>query len=91
MNNTNNTDTYATKGSVIDMEEDTNKINRELIKAYDLGMVPVYAYYCYRCHLVWLPRYISGYYPLDYKEILLNSEPPKSCAKCKSKYWQKIP
>ena len=35
------TNTYATKGSVIDMEEDTNEMDRELNKAYNLGMVPV--------------------------------------------------
>jgi len=107
MNNTNNTDTYTTFSSVIDMEEEEEekkKRRNEIIlqlsqgadvektnKACNLGLWQVYAYYCMRCHHVWFPRWISGYHPESYEKLLFDVEPPKSCAKCKSKYWNRIP
>lgn len=110
MNNTNNTYTYATKGSVIDMEEaeteeqaKKERINGMILqlsqggdvektnKACNLGLWQVYAYHCMRCHHVWFPRWISGYHPESYEKLLFAEEPPKSCAKCKSKYWNRIP
>ena len=106
MNNTNNTDTYTTFSSVIDMEEEEEekkKRRNEIIlqlsqgadvektnKACNLGLWQVYAY-CMRCHHVWFPRWISGYHPASYEKLLFAEEPPKSCAKCKSKYWNRIP
>jgi hypothetical protein len=48
------------------------------------NLVAVWAYWCYRCGYVWLPR--------DYdanSDNTLDREPPKSCARCKSKYWNK--
>ena len=109
-NNTNNTYTYATKGSVIDMEEaeteeqaKKERINGMILqlsqgadvektnKACNLGLWQVYAYHCMRCHHIWFPRWISGYHPESYEKLLFDVEPPKSCAKCKSKYWNRIP
>ena len=60
-------------------------------KATSLGLFKVYAYCCMRCDHIWLPRFSSGYNPFTYNQIVLDSEPPKSCAKCKSKSWMKIP
>ncbi|HJT48177.1 MAG TPA: hypothetical protein VJ729_08325 [Nitrososphaeraceae archaeon] len=50
------------------------------------GMVAVWAYHCIRCNYVWLPK--------DYDfgtERTEDREAPKSCAKCKSKYWNSYP
>jgi hypothetical protein len=107
MDNTNNTDTDTTKGSYTDMdeEEQMKKLDRDMFvsalqqgidveeenKASRLGLWQVYAYHCLRCHHVWFPRWISGYHPYYFKELLFAEEPPKSCAKCKSKYWNRIP
>ena len=114
INNINNINIYATKGSMTvtmtdnnpeKKEKDTIEIEKEwylssLIqgsvleeenKASRLGLFKVYAYCCMRCNHIWLPRISSGYNPFTYNKIVLNSEPPKSCAKCKSKSWLKIP
>jgi hypothetical protein len=51
----------------------------------DKGVVAVYAYHCHRCGYIWLPK--------DYDvsdENALHREPPKSCARCKSKSWKDI-
>ena len=50
-----------------------------------LAVVAVWCYRCYRCGHIWLPK--------DYDVSELNTlarEPPKSCARCKSKYWNKF-
>src|SRR5829696_3778216 len=47
------------------------------------GLVAVWAYRCERCGYIWLPK--------DYDvsdSSTQNREPPKSCARCKSKYWR---
>jgi hypothetical protein len=51
-----------------------------------LGLKAVLAYYCKRCHYLWFPR--------DYEIVeknIIEITPPKSCARCKSKYWNKKP
>jgi|SRR5947199_5939673 len=64
-------------------------------KAYEFGLVNIYAYHCYHCNYTWLPRdfdfnwnYKSsksdGYFGHD----LFYREPPRSCARCKSKSWK---
>jgi rubrerythrin len=65
-------------------------MSEEENKASYLGLFKVYAYCCMRCNHIWLPRFSSGYNPFDYNKLVLDSEPPKSCAKCKSKSWLKI-
>ena len=52
----------------------------------ELGLYAVLAYYCKLCHYLWFPRY----YEMAEKNII-EITPPKSCARCKSKYWNKIP
>ena len=52
----------------------------------DLGLKAVLAYHCLRCQYLWFPR--------DYEIVeknIIEITPPKSCARCKSKYWNKIP
>ena len=51
-----------------------------------LGLKAVLAYHCIRCHYLWFPR--------DYEIVeknIIEITPPKSCARCKSKYWNKKP
>jgi len=51
-----------------------------------LGLKAVLAYHCIRCQYLWFPR--------DYDIVeknIIQITPPKSCARCKSKYWNKKP
>jgi len=53
---------------------------------FKLGMMAVLAYHCKRCDYLWFPR--------DYSIVeknIIDIPPPKSCARCKSKYWNKKP
>jgi hypothetical protein len=50
-----------------------------------MGLQHLFVYRCKRCDHMWLPR---GYNPVG--NILLK-KPPKSCARCKSKYWNLEP
>lgn len=56
----------------------------------DLGLWKVWAYHCIRCKYVWFPRY-AEFQHVTNEAIMFNLEPPKSCARCKSKYWNQIP
>lgn len=65
----------------------------------ELGLVETYAYHCYRCNYTWLPKdfdrlvFVGTRYGKQQKswgEDLLYREPPKSCARCKSKSWKEI-
>ena len=50
------------------------------------GLMLVQAYHCIRCNYLWFPRdYDPAYHDIK------NMEPPKACARCKSKYWRRIP
>ena len=51
-----------------------------------LGLKAVLAYHCLRCQYLWFPRD----YEIAEKNII-QITPPKSCARCKSKYWNKKP
>lgn len=67
-----------------------------LNQSQGLGLVQTYAYYCERCHYTWLPRSDSLFLVSENKHLeqkyngqdLLRREPPKSCARCKSKQWR---
>ena len=53
-------------------------------RSLDKGLVALWAYHCQRCGHIWLPK--------DYDASNINTlarEPPKACARCKSKYWNK--
>jgi hypothetical protein len=50
-----------------------------------LGLTDVMAYHCERCHYLWFPK------DYDLGENILELEPPKACARCKSRYWNKRP
>ena len=65
--------------------------------ATEKGLIEVYTYHCYRCKYTWLSRdFVFNLHPsikkdtkcVDWGEDLLDREPPKSCARCKSKYWR---
>jgi hypothetical protein len=60
-----------------------NKYN----KAADLGLWETWAYHCIRCNYLWFPK------DFDFRgdDKIFDMEPPKACARCKSKYWNKIP
>ena len=100
-----NINTYATKGSVLmdkPIDEKTNDndfyknaflsmLHNDSIEkeneAAEIGLRQVWVYRCNRCNYHWLPRDIDL---LD-EEALFNIKPPKSCARCKSKYWNQTP
>jgi hypothetical protein len=61
-------------------------------RAEERGLVQVYAYHCYRCNYTWLPRdfdFCWNYYKTGWwGDDLFYREPPKSCARCKSRSWK---
>jgi hypothetical protein len=66
-------------------------------KADEMGLVEVYAYHCRRCNYTWLPRDFDYNWREPFEEEkskwlwwgqdLFFREPPKSCARCKSRSW----
>jgi hypothetical protein len=82
-------------------EKETIEIDKELYlsmirgpdpekedRAAELGLIELWIYHCNRCNYTWLPK------DFDYRgnnNILFDMELPKSCARCKSKYWNKTP
>jgi hypothetical protein len=65
-------------------------------KAMDKSIVAAWCYYCKRCNYIWFSKNHSGYQTFGTKdeiidEGILDRDPPKSCARCKSKYWNKHP
>jgi hypothetical protein len=70
-------------------------------KASELGLVQVWAYHCQRCNHVWLPKdfdigfHISMLKPgqknIGEDLVFSDREHPKACARCKSKYWNRLP
>lgn len=58
-------------------------------EADKLGLKHVWAYHCSRCNYVWLPKDFDFDYSEPEKGIFLQT-PPKSCARCKSKYWRRL-
>jgi hypothetical protein len=76
-----------------------NKIDKEQLSdrffryemSRKLGLIQIYAYHCARCNFTWLPKNFDGSRTLDSwgNCDLFLREPPKSCARCKSKYWKK--
>jgi len=52
----------------------------------DFGLERVFAYSCLRCNYLWFPK---DYDPAE--KLITQFPPPKVCARCKSKYWNKEP
>jgi hypothetical protein len=48
-----------------------------------LSLEETLAYHCKRCNYLWLPKD----YDFEHDDIM-EMKPPKSCARCKSKYWR---
>lgn len=68
-------------------------------KASELGLINIWAYHCNRCNHVWLPKNFDYDKYESYRkdgrwayhgQDLFFREPPKSCARCKSKYWKDL-
>jgi hypothetical protein len=59
-------------------------------KAYleQTGLYFCFVYRCKRCGHAWLPRHFN---PMGDNDNILHKKPPKSCARCKSKYWNLDP
>ena len=64
--------------------------------AWDLGLERTLAYHCKRCNYLWFPK---DFEPVNRRtgnivyvgENIFELEPPKACARCKSRYWMKHP
>lgn len=54
-------------------------------EAMEKGLMLMWVYNCLRCGYLWLPR---SYDPTT--QDIETMDPPKACAKCKSKYWNRI-
>ena len=84
-------------------EVDKNRMGERVYvedNAYEFGLINVYAYHCYRCNYTWLPKAFDfkwrrlkeqeagtdGFWGHD----LFYREPPKSCARCKSRSWKEL-
>jgi hypothetical protein len=64
-------------------------------KASELGLIKVWAYCCQRCNYVWPPRDFDFDMRLrkgqnNLGEDLMYKDPPKSCARCKSRSWNTL-
>ena len=55
-------------------------------EAAERGLMKTWVYRCVRCLYSWLPRDFDPAF-----DDIETMEPPKSCARCKSKYWRVIP
>jgi hypothetical protein len=65
-------------------------------RTVDKSIVAAWCYHCKRCNYIWFPKDYTGYDTFgDRGEIIdngiLDRDPPKSCARCKSKYWNQYP
>ena len=65
-------------------------------RAVDKSIVAAWCYHCKRCNYIWFPKDYGGYDTFGERgEIIdngiLDCDPPKSCARCKSKYWNQYP
>ncbi len=65
--------------------------------ASENGLINVYAYHCHRCNYTWLPRDFDFNFFLSNDKTdgswghdLFYREPPKSCARCKSRSWKEV-
>jgi hypothetical protein len=61
----------------------------------NISLVAIWAYYCKRCNYVWLPKDFDV--SMGQNGVakggkdLLDRQPPKCCARCKSRSWQEWP
>jgi hypothetical protein len=73
-----------------------NEYHRE-DRAGELGLINIWAYHCNRCNYTWLPKDFDfdkrepfrkdGKWGVWGQDLFFR-KPPKSCARCKSKYWR---
>ena len=81
-------------------EIDKKLMNDEIYmenKAEEIGLLNLWAYHCYRCNYTWLPKDFDfnrrlkddENYNYGWGHDLFYREPPKCCARCKSKSWNK--
>ena len=58
-----------------------------------LGLTQTWAYHCLRCNYLWFPKDFDAFtYNTAFggRNIFFRKS-PKSCARCKSKYWKSLP
>lgn len=68
-------------------------------RGYELGLRKTYAYHCNRCNYLWFPKDFDAVNPVNNHgegvyfvgQNIFDLEPPKACARCKSKYWREFP
>ena len=70
--------------------EKIRKLRRILRKK---GLFITYAYHCNRCNYAWFPKDFDAIFSSVTSGglNLIRQTPPKSCARCKSKYWNSPP
>ena len=76
--------------SYLSFIKDSNSKDIKAELAAEIGLIKIWTYHCNcnRCNYTWIPK------DFDFNgnnDILFDIEPPKSCARCKSKYWNKTP
>ena len=75
------------------MKVDFSDPNETESVGFELGLARTYAYHCFRCNYLWFPK---DFDPMNnvynFKDLyfigqnIFELEPPKVCARCKSKY-----
>ena len=68
-------------------------------RGYELGLTRTYAYHCKRCNYLWFPKDFDADNQISNRgegiffvgQNIFYLEPPKACARCKSRYWREDP
>jgi len=55
---------------------------------YNTGLKLTFAYHCNRCDYLWFPKDFDDFGKYMFRDIM-NLIPPKSCARCKTRSWNK--
>jgi hypothetical protein len=78
---------------ILEENEEEYARKRWLKRLRKLGIVMAEMYHCKRCNHLWLPRYFdASFSQTEYvTRQLEHKEPPKACARCKSRLWNLPP
>lgn len=74
-------------------EEEAQVRRKRYLLLKKLGLITTLVYHCQRCNYLWLPKDFDAQFS-DYGSIyetIANLVPPKACARCKSRQWNKEP
>jgi hypothetical protein len=78
---------------ILEENEEEYAHSRWLKRLRKLGIVMAEMYHCKRCNHLWLPKdFDASFNQTEYvARYLEHRQPPKACARCKSKLWNSPP